>query len=226
MSTITETNKNLAFAILIGGKSSRFGSDKGIFEFKEKPLVSYQLDVLSKFDNDIFMVAKSREQVQTYANIIDITKLMGFIIDDRSLIENESLRTPMIGLYSTFKELRELKYEKVFIFSCDMPLIQYEIVELLIQDSQGYDCCIPRWENGFVEPLFGIYPIEKAYKEAKEFLKDKVYKLIHFFENDWQINYVPVEDKIQQYDPNLLTFININAPVDLEKLMKLYKPEK
>ena len=226
MSIIAETNKTLAFAILIGGKSSRFGSDKGIFKFRGKPLISYQLDVLSKFDNDIFIVAKSREQVQDYAEIIDVTKLMGFIIDDRELIENEKLRTPMIGFYSAFKELKELHYKKVFILSCDMPLIQYEIIDMLIRESKGYDCCIPRWENGFVEPLFGIYPIEKAYEEAKQFLIDKIYKLIHFFENDWQINYIPVEDKIQQYDPNLLTFININAPVDLEELMKLYKPDQ
>lgn len=225
MVRIAQKNKGLAFAILIGGKSSRFGSDKGIFEFQGKPLISYQLEVLSKFDKDIFLVAKSREQVQKYAKEIDITDLMGFIVDDRSLVENENLRTPMIGLYSVFKELKELEYQKLFILSCDMPLIQKNIIELLIQECHGYDCCIPKWDNGFVEPLFGIYPIEKAYKKSKEFLKEGVYKLINFFENDWKMNYIPVEGKIQQYDSNLLTFININAPVDVEELMKLYKAE-
>jgi molybdopterin-guanine dinucleotide biosynthesis protein A len=222
---IAQKNNGLAFAILIGGKSSRFGSDKGIFEFQGKPLISYQLEVLSKFDKDIFLVAKSREQVQKYANEIDITDLMGFIVDDRSLVENKNLRTPMIGLYSVFKDLKELKYQKLFVLSCDMPLIQKEIIELLIQECYGYDCCIPKWDNGFVEPLFGIYPIIKAYKKSKQFLQEGVYKLIKFFENDWKMNYIPVEGKIQQYDTNLLTFININAPVDLEELMKLYNAE-
>ncbi|MBY9013150.1 MAG: NTP transferase domain-containing protein, partial [Candidatus Lokiarchaeota archaeon] len=44
--------KNLAILILVGGKSVRFGSDKGIFEFQGKPLVSYQLETLNLFRYD------------------------------------------------------------------------------------------------------------------------------------------------------------------------------
>ena len=38
-------SQNIAFIVLIGGKSTRFGSDKGIFEFLGKPLLSYQLEI-------------------------------------------------------------------------------------------------------------------------------------------------------------------------------------
>ncbi len=223
MSRIAEKNKTLAFAVLVGGKSSRFGSDKGIYEFKGKPLISYQLELISQFNKDVFIVAKSRDQVQKYADKVDISKLMGFIIDDREFIEDDDLRTPMIGFYSTFKELKELKYQRVFILSCDMPLIRHQIVELLIDECEGYDCCIPKWDNGFIEPLFAIYPVEKGYKVAQELLKEEIYRLEHIFKDDWAINYVLVEKKIKQYDKNLLTFLNINGPIDLKKLMKFYK---
>ena len=52
-------NEKIAFAVLIGGKSTRFGSDKGIFEFEGKTLLSHQLDALYRFNKDIFLVAHS-----------------------------------------------------------------------------------------------------------------------------------------------------------------------
>jgi len=218
-------NKKLAFVILIGGKSARFGSDKGTFEFHGKPLISYQLDVLSKFDNDIFLVAHSQQQVQDYIDKIDIKKIMAFIIDDKEFLEDRELHSPMLGLYSAFKELNELNYEKAFILSCDMPLIKYEVIDLLIQESEGYDCCIPKWDNGFYEPLFAIYPVEEGYKMAEKRMKNKLYKLTKILNISWKIKFLSIEEKIQKLDENYLTFMNINGPIDIEKLLELFNKQ-
>ncbi|MHA1763414.1 MAG: molybdenum cofactor guanylyltransferase, partial [Promethearchaeota archaeon] len=51
-----ENPKYLAILILIGGRSSRFGFDKGSIEFLGKPLILYQIDTLKQFDNDVFLV--------------------------------------------------------------------------------------------------------------------------------------------------------------------------
>ena len=110
MLKIKSNSKYLAIAILIGGQSNRFGSDKGLFEFLGKPLISYQLETLSKFNYDIFLVANSKEQAQKYIDKIDIPSIMGFIIDDAIIFPNQELRVPIIGLYSAFKELKELNY--------------------------------------------------------------------------------------------------------------------
>jgi len=72
--TKRKATQELAILILIGGKSERFKSDKGLFEFLGKPLISYQLDILSKLDYNIFLVANSKKQVQNYINKIDINK--------------------------------------------------------------------------------------------------------------------------------------------------------
>ncbi|MFX0041028.1 MAG: NTP transferase domain-containing protein, partial [Candidatus Heimdallarchaeota archaeon] len=48
MSDIRERSKYLAITILIGGKSSRFGSDKGLFQILGKPLISYELEILEQ----------------------------------------------------------------------------------------------------------------------------------------------------------------------------------
>jgi molybdopterin-guanine dinucleotide biosynthesis protein A len=88
---INDKSKDIAFAVLIGGKSTRFGSDKGLYEFQGKPLVLYLLDTLNERSYDIFLVAHSPKQVQKYINKIDIRNIIAFILDDHKLIQNYML---------------------------------------------------------------------------------------------------------------------------------------
>ncbi len=137
------SNKYLAFAILVGGKSTRFGADKGLFQLKGKRLIDYQLEVLTQFENDIFLVANNKSQVQSYIDKIDFRNITGFIIDDYDYNLEHDIRSPMLGLYSAFKELKNLNYEKLFALSCDNPLIKKNVIEFLIQEGNYYDCVVP-----------------------------------------------------------------------------------
>ena len=175
-----------------------------------------------KFNKDIFLVAHSQKQVKTYKIKIETENIKEFFLDDIDLILNEKLRTPMIGFYTAFKELRKLDYEKVFILSCDAPLIQYDLIELLIEQSEGFDCCIPRWNNGFLEPLVAIYPVKKALPRAEGCLKGEEYKLTKILDDNWKINYIS-QSSIKAIDKKFISFININGPIDIEKLMKVYQ---
>lgn len=221
MSIIKDKSKYLAISILIGGKSSRFGSDKGLFKYLDKPLISYQLDTLSQRNYDIFLVANSKRQAQNYINHIDIKGITGLIIDENNVSPELKSHTPIIGLYSASKELRSLPYEKLFVIACDTPFINSKVLELLIKRSFGYDCCIPQWNNKFVEPLFAIYSIKKLFRKAKENLKDNNLKLSNLLDKCWKINYLSIENEIMLLDRNLLTFFNINTPEDIEKLSKI-----
>ena len=210
-------------AILIGGKSTRFGSDKGLYEFKSRPLISYQLDTLSQMRYDIFLIANSAKQVQEYINKLDLNKIMAFIIDDIEFAQDQNLNSPMKGLYTAFKELKKLEYEKVLTLACDTPLIQQNVIELIIEQSKDYDCCIPKWDNGFLEPLFAVYPIKKSYYRAKENLKKGNFKLSSLLNNKWKINYISIENSIKLLDNNLKCFLNINRINDIEELMRIYE---
>lgn len=226
MSSIRNKTKYLAVSILIGGKSSRFGSDKGLFEYLNKPLISYQLDTLSQGNYDIFLVANSRQQVQQYINRIDIEIITGFIIDENETLPDLKSHTPMIGLYSASRELKNLKYEKMFVLACDNPLIQFEVIELLINQSIGYDCCVPQWNNGYIEPLFAIYSVEKLYNKVIEKLGKNKFKLSNLLDKSWKINFLSIENVIKQADTNLRTFININTANDIENLQNIKRIKK
>jgi molybdopterin-guanine dinucleotide biosynthesis protein A len=220
---MSDSSKDLAILILIGGRSTRFGTEKAVIELFGKPLILHQIETLTKFDQDIYLVAHSEEQIFNYRKEIDFPKTITFIVDDREIFKHPNIYKPMLGIYSGFKELTKQKFEKVFVLSCDMPLIKVKVIELMIRESYGYDCCIPRWKNGFLEPYFAIYPLEKGYIKAKEILMNENYGLLNLIDKNWNINYVPVEEKIQPVDQNLLSFINIKGPIDLVKLMKYYK---
>ena len=218
-------DKNLAIVVLIGGKSARFGVEKPVINLLGKPLILHQIEILSKMDRDLFLVAHSEEQIYNYKKQINFPKDINFLVDDRDIFSFPKIFKPMLGIYSGFKELNSLNFKKGLLLSCDMPLIKQEVIHLLIKESEGYDCCIPRWNNGFLEPFFAIYPVEKTYQRAKWILETTNYGLLNLIDKSWNINYISVENTIKPLDKNLTSFININGPIDIMKVMNLYKKE-
>ena len=219
-----DDHKKLAIVILIGGKNIRFGNESAaVLDVLGKPLILHQIETLSKFDEDVFLVANSEYQINSYYREINFPRDINFIVDDTEIIGESDVRTPMLGIYSGFKELNNLGFEKGFLLSGDMPLIKPEVIELLIKEVEGYDCCIPRWNNGFLEPLFAIYPVEKTYELVKKTIKEKNYALNSIIDKTWNINYISVEESIKPLDQNLIGLLNVNGPIDLEKVIKLYQ---
>jgi len=211
---------------LIGGKSTRFGSDKGLFKFRGKALISYLIEILIRFNKDIFLVANSKYQVHDYMSNIDFTNIMGFIIDEDDLTSDQESNSPLIGLCSAFKELKELEYEKVFVLPCDTPLVKFEVINLLIKQCKKFDCCIPKWKDGLLEPLLAIYPVAEAYETSLINIKQKRYKLTKIIGKEWKTKYVSVEEDFKKIDPNLFSFKNINKLDDINNLKSLLSEKK
>jgi molybdopterin-guanine dinucleotide biosynthesis protein A len=143
---------------------------------------------------------------------------MGFVIDDEDIILDHESRLPLIGLYSTFKELKDLKYEKVLVLPCDTPLVRFEVIDFLIKQCEKFDCCIPRWKDNLLEPLLAIYPINSAYETSRRNIKENQYKLTKIISKDWKTNYISIEQNIKKIDPRLLSFKNINKREDIKIL--------
>ncbi|GAH11806.1 unnamed protein product, partial [marine sediment metagenome] len=98
--------KKLAIIILIGGKNIRFGNESAaVIEVLGKPLILHQIETLSKFDEDVFLVANSEYQINSYYKKINFPRDIKFVVDDTEILEDAELRTPMLGIYSGFKEL-------------------------------------------------------------------------------------------------------------------------
>jgi molybdopterin-guanine dinucleotide biosynthesis protein A len=218
-----ETQKNLAILILIGGKSTRFGVEKAVINVLGKPLILHQIETLSNIDEDVFLVAHSPEQIYEYRENINFPEEIRFIVDDREFFKHPNIFKPMLGIYSGFKHLNKEGFEKAFVLSCDMPLIKADVIEFMIKQSENYECCIPRWENGFLEPYFAIYPVNKGLTRAKDILTIENYGLLNLIDKNWKINYISVEKSIKPLDDKLVSLINIKGPIDISKLLTFYK---
>ncbi|MHA1197203.1 MAG: molybdenum cofactor guanylyltransferase [Promethearchaeota archaeon] len=204
----------------MGGKSSRFGSDKGLFPYKGKPLIIHELEVINNFNHEIYLVANSKQQIRNYKKILGFHVEIHFIKDDSKYLHKSKERTPLLGLYSGFKFLSRLKYNKVFVLSCDLPKINIDVVKNFIDISKKHECIIPKWKNNYIEPLFAIYPVKKAYHKAKENLNNGIFKLAKLIDKSWDVCFISIENYIKRWDPFLETFININKISDLELLGK------
>lgn len=211
-------NTEIPFVILIGGKSKRFGLDKGLIKLSGKSFIVQQIETLKKISKNIFLSVHDKFQIQTYKKALTKFDFLSYILDDYSILEGKKLRSPLLGIYSSFKYLLKTNFKKIFVISCDSPLIKYEVLILMLKESLNFDCCIPRWKNGYLEPLIAIYPIEKGYLMAKQNLKLKKFRLKELLNEDWKINFISIENKIKNYDNKLATFYNINKEEDLEKL--------
>ena len=57
----------------------------------------------------------------------------------------------------------------------------------------------------------------------KKTIQEKNYDLNSIIDKTWNINYISVEESIKPLDQNLVGLINVNGPIDLEKVIKLYQ---
>ena len=216
--------KKLAIIILIGGKNIRFGNESAaVLDVLGKPLILHQIETLTKFDEDVFLIAHSEYQINSYYKKINFPRDINFVVDDTEFLEDAELRTPMLGIYSGFKELDRLGFEKGFLLSGDMPLIKPKVVEFMINSIKGYDCSIPKWNTGYLEPLFAIYSVKNTFELAKKSIQERNYALNKIIDESLDINYISVEESIKPLDQNLVSLINVNGPIDLEKVIRMYQ---
>ena len=66
---------------------------------------------------------------------------------------------------------------------------------------------------------------EKTFYRAQNVLNTQNYGIFNVIDKKWNTNYVSVEDKIRPLDDNLVSLMNVNAPLDIMKLMKFFKNE-
>jgi molybdopterin-guanine dinucleotide biosynthesis protein A len=200
--------------VLAGGVSSRFGQDKGSLEVANKPLIKRVIDAVRPLVDETIVVTNSQDRVARYAKVV--TTNVRFAIDSC-----ES-RGPLIGALSGFGSARG-KYALLLPF--DTPFVSREVVSLLFELCLNKAAAIPRWPNEQIEPLHAVYQTKVALEAAKSAVSEGKLTMRAMIEKLRGVRYVSTL-VIQQLDPDLKTFFNINTPLDLKKAMAMVKPGK
>jgi molybdopterin-guanine dinucleotide biosynthesis protein A len=125
-----------------------------------------------------------------------------------------SVRGALVGIYSG---LSEAKSDLCFILACDMPFVTVPLVSYLLSQASDVDVVVPV-VRGYYEPLCAVYrrtAIEaiRTSLHGGELKVTGIYKRLRVLEVS--------QSEIERFDPELLSFVNLNTPRELELLARL-----
>lgn len=189
--------------VLAGGKSKRMGMDKRHLSVHGKPLLDRVTSVLLELFPEVLLVLAEE----------DISRQ-----DDRMRIVTDLIPdcAAVGGLYAG---LYHSRYPRVFVVACDMPFINPAVIELFLQKIDATDIVMAQLVTG-LQPLHGLYskqclPILKEMIDARDLRLQNIVD-----KQDLTVHRVP-ETEIKRLDPQLLSFLNVNSPADLELANKI-----
>ncbi len=193
--------------ILAGGKGSRLGfQEKALIDINGRPLIAYVLESLEKVVDTIIISVRDEAQREL---------LEGALSGFRFACDTYRNKGPLAGILSGLSVCED---EYCFIAACDMPFINEKVVKLLFMKSENYDAAIPRRDDGFLEPLHAVYKREPMIRETKRAIeRGETIILAPVFKLN--VKYVGI-DEIMTLDPDLITFMNVNTPEDVQQVIR------
>ncbi|MBC7130867.1 molybdenum cofactor guanylyltransferase [Candidatus Bathyarchaeota archaeon] len=198
--------------ILAGGLSKRFGQNKGLALLAGKPLVKYVVDAVRNLVDEVIIVVNSETQVENFKILRNI----------QVIVDELDLQGPLIGALTGFKAT---KSEYALLLPCDAPFASKDVLSLLLDLCIGVNAVIPRWPNGYIEPLHAAYRVEAASSAAEAALREGRVDMKSMIERLRRVRYISTL-VLSQLDPDLRFFFNVNTPLDLKKAERMLQKSK
>jgi molybdopterin-guanine dinucleotide biosynthesis protein A len=190
--------------ILAGGKSLRLGRDKVLERVGNTSLLEQAISRIDSLSKDIIIVtAKER----TFAPLADNPKIK--IVSD--IFPGQG---SLGGIYTGL-----VKSDSFYnlVVAADMPFLNEALLRYMIEVSDGFDFVLPRVKNLF-EPLHAIYS-KNCIAPIKSILEQGKKVIIELF-NYVKVRYIEAGE-VDRFDPQHLSFFNINTKEDLELAKKM-----
>jgi len=171
------------------------GLEKGLVDFRGKPLISYAIEALKPVTNALLVSANNR---------LDDYRNFGY-----EIVRDEVREIgPMGGLLAA---LKHSKTEYNLVLSCDMPFVSTELLEYLSGNMQNYDIVVAVHDEDRQEPLCGCYS-RSVISILEQQIAGGNYKLRDIF-RQVRFKTVVIDASLPFYHDHL--FFNINRPEDL-----------
>ena len=205
------TMNDITVAILAGGTSKRFGSDKALAEFQGKPLISHMLEIASRISSKVLVVSSDEEQEMS----------LGPYVKNATIVRDPE-GEPKCALTGAITAFEYTETKHVQLLPVDSPLAEPDLLKLLIRLKTGHGAVIPSWPSGYIEPLHSVYHAEHAYSQGLEVMESGLKRMRDLLDRLQNILYVSTET-LKQFDPELDTFVNFNTLRDLKAAEKKTK---
>lgn len=195
---------DISCIVLAGGRGLRLGRNKALETINNTSLLQHTISQVSFLNSDIIIVTAAE---QPLPRVTGFPRL-------RVVTDAYSGKGPLVGIY-TGLNTSDSFYN--LVVACDMPFLNQDLLKYMIQIVGDFDVVVPRLDN-LVEPLHALYskdclaPMESLFKQGNLSIH-QLFPLV-------KVRYVETEE-IGRFDPQHLSFFNINTQGDLEKAKKL-----
>lgn len=188
------TNHKISGIILAGGKSSRMGKNKAMIEINGEISIRTLHNLIKPFCSEIIISANNQETYQFLHERIITDEIQGI--------------GPIGGILSC---LKKSSFRKNLVIACDMPMIPFSLIQLLINHKNTAEFVVPANGTDEIEPLCAIYD-KSVIPVLSEMIAEGNYKIRNL------MNYCKTA-LIQVHNGNNI-FQNLNTPEDLSERMK------
>jgi len=200
-----QIDTNCAAIVLAGGKSARMGRSKALLPIDGEPLVVHIVRGLRELFNEVVIVGTAQ---------YPLPELPGKLV-----LDDVPYQGPVGGIYYGLKTITS---QASFICSCDAPFLDLSLVAYLVSCIQDYDVVVPRWGGRF-QPLHAVYrrelvPILGKQLNMKELCTFALYEKVR--------TRIVREEELRRFDPEGLTFINLNYPEDYRRALVLWQTRR
>lgn len=190
--------------ILAGGRSQRMGTNKALLPLPGQPsktFLTHLISTLAPLCAELLVVA--RDPAQFAHNALPGTRI---------IFDEKPGGGPLIGLYSG---LNAMQSTTALVVAVDMPFVQPPLLTLLLACNQQDTLIVPVVE-GIPQVLLALYPrsilphIETLLRQGKRAPRALLESApVHYIE----------EAQLREVDPQLRSFVGINTPEDLQRML-------
>jgi molybdopterin-guanine dinucleotide biosynthesis protein A len=196
----------LSIVVQAGGQSSRMGEDKGLVPLAGKALIEHVLDRVKDLGDETLITTNNAEG---YAYL---------------KMRTAPDRVPGAGALNGLRTaLAASRGEFALVVACDMPLLNRNLLRYLVSRAPEGDVVVPRWDDHF-QTLHAVYRRRPCLEAVERALKENRRRMIGFYD-DVRVVQVP-SDLVARFDPDGLSFFNINTPEDLMAAERLLSQQK
>ena len=191
--------------VLAGGKSSRMGRPKSLLLFDGEPLIFHIVRALKQMFSETVIVASPEQE---------LPQLPAILVRDEVAYQG-----PVGGIYYG---LTAASGKFCFVTSCDVPFLNAALIAYFVSQISDCDVAVPSWEDRF-QPLHAVYrtsvrPLLKEQLSRGELRPVYLFDKVRTLKID--------ENQIRRFDPEGLSFFNMNTPEDYERALKRWNESK
>lgn len=190
----------------------RLGRDKALEKINRQSLIERVIDCLSPLSRGIIVVT-AQERVEALASLPLPQPKTKVVVD---LYPGKG---SLGGIYSGLR-LADTFYS--LAVACDMPFLNPALLCYLVNLAPGFDLVVPK-VKGMLEPLHAIYS-KNCLMSMEQLLHQGRLQITEVF-SLVKTRYVE-DEEVAKFDPEHLSFFNINTEADLKRAKTLIKQGK